>query len=299
MPITLGQLSTFLAVARTGSVTAAAEALYVSQPSVSASLSALSREVGTPLTRRVGRRIELTAAGASFAVHAADVLGLLERGRTAAHEAAGIRTQELRIAAVTTAGEFIVPPLLQAFAERAPVIEVSLEVANRERVLQRLLEHEADVAISGRPPEDGRLAGEPFLENELVLVLPPGDELARRRTLPLDELAGRTWLLREEGSGTRALVESVLAASEQRPRTLTLGSNGAIKGAVRAGLGVSIQSRIAVDLELRTGVLAEGRLTGLPRRHWHVLHSTSGVPRPAVASFLDFVTGPTARAALA
>jgi len=299
MSITLTQLSTFLAVARSGSVKGAAEQLVVTQPSVSAALAALSKELGVSLTERVGRSVRLTPAGEAFAPYAADVLGLLEQGRRASQEVVGAAEREVRIAAVTTAAEYVVPQLLRRFSGDHPDISLTLEVGNRARVFQRVLDHDADVAIGGSPPEDGRLVGRPFLRNEIVLIVPPGDDVTRRRSATFASLESRTWLLREEGSGTRALVEGLLARHGIRPLTLTLGSNGAIKQAVRVGLGVSLQSRAAVELELRTGLLATVPLRGLPVRHWYVLTSASGRTRRAVQSFLDFVASEAAERTIA
>ncbi len=298
MAITLTQLTAFLAVARTGSVTAAAEQLVVTQPSVSAAVTALSNELGVPLTEKVGRSIGLTAAGEAFVPYAADVLGLLEQGRRAAAEAVDPAATQLRIAAVTTAAEYIVPPLLQAFAAAYPEIGLTLEVGNRERVLQYVRDHVADVAIGGSPPGDGRLAGKPFFRNEIVLIVSPDDDLARRGSVTWNDLAERTWLLREEGSGTRTLVEDLLAQHQLQPKTLTLGSNGAIKHAVRMGLGVSLQSRLAVDLELESGMLAAPRLRGLPVRAWHSLWSAVGPARAPTPLFLAFVQSSAAREAI-
>ncbi len=299
MTMTFTQLATFRAVARSGSVTAAAEHLVVTQPSVTAALSALSRQLGVELTERAGRSIRLTPAGRAFLPFAVDVLGLVEQGKQAAREAAGATARQVRLAAVTTAGEYLVPPLLQAFAARHPDISLTLEVANRQQVFQRVLEHEADVAIAGRPPTGGRLIGRPFLPNDLALIIAPEDPLAVRRSVPVEELEARTWLLREEGSGTRTMVEEFLAHHDLRPDTLTLGSNGAIKHAVRVGLGVSLQSRIAVDLELESGVLATVTVRGgLPVRHWYALLSATGPVRPSVEAFFQFVASADARAAI-
>ncbi len=297
--ITLSQLSTFLTVARNGSVKRAAEQLHVTQPSVSAALSALAKEVGVPLTERVGRTIRLTAAGEALVPYARDVLGLLEQGQRAARESADTVAREVRVAAVTTAAEYLVPPLMRRFSTLHPEIALTLEVGNRERVLQLLLDHDADVAIGGAPPEDGRVSGRPFLRNEIVLIVAADDELARLRSVTFAGLAERTWLLRERGSGTRTLVEGLLVQHGAKPHTLTLGSNGAIKQAVRMGLGVSLQSRAAVELELRTGVLATAPLRGLPVRHWSALTQATATLRPAVAEFVDFLASASAPAAIA
>ena len=298
MAVTLNQLQSFLAVAREGSVSAAADKLYVTQPSISAAVSALSRELGVDLTERVGRGVGLTAAGDAFRPYAADVLGLIDQGKKAAREAADVSMRSLRIVAVATAAEFVVPSILRSFAIAHPEINLTLEVANRAELFDRVLEHEVDVAIAGRPPEDERIAGRAFLENEIALIAAPGDPLGSEKPVRAEELAGRVWLMRESGSGTRLLVSEFLADHDLRPQTLTLGSNGAIKEAVRLGLGVSLQSRVAVENELRAGTLAEIRVRGgLPRREWFALHSATVPPRPAVEQFLSFVFGPQARAA--
>jgi len=298
MAVTLNQLSSFLAVAREGSVSAAAEKLYVTQPSISAAVSALSRELGVDLTERVGRGVGLTKAGEAFRPYAADVLGLIDQGRKAAREAADISMRSLRIVAVATAAEFVVPSLLRSFTAMHPEINLTLEVANRAELFDRVLEHEVDVAIAGRPPEDERIAGHSFLDNAIALIAAPGDPLAGARPVRPEELGRRVWLMRETGSGTRLLVAEFLSDHDLRPQTLTLGSNGAIKAAVRLGLGLSLQSRVAVEHELSDGTLAEISVRGgLPRREWYALHSATVPPRPAVELFLAFAYGPDGRQA--
>lgn len=295
MAITLTQLRSFLAVVRTGSVTAAADELVVTQPSVSAAVSALSRELGVELTERVGRSVRPSAPGRAFAPYASDVIGLLEQGSRAAREAAEVAAREVRISAVTTAGEYIVPPLMEAFSAMHPDIALSVDVGNRQRVFERLQTHESDIAIGGRPPGDEEIVGTPFLENQIVLITSAGDPLASRRSVPMEELERRPWLLREEGSGTRAMVEEFLAHHDLHPRILTVGSNGAIKQAARAGLGVSLQSRLAAELELQLGLLAtiDSRAV-LPSRQWYVLQPARVPARSAVEEFVAFIGSPEA-----
>ncbi|MHB8468331.1 MAG: LysR family transcriptional regulator [Gaiellaceae bacterium] len=288
--MTFSQLRTFVAVARTGSVKAAAEALAVTQPSVSAAVGALSRELGVELTEKSGRTIRLTPAGHAFLLFVADGLGLIEEGTRAAQEAARTTEALVRIAAVTTAGEYLLPELLQRFSACNPEIALSLEVANRRRVFQQILDRDSDIAIAGRLPSDERrLRATPFLPNESVLITAADDPLVRRGSVAVEELAGRTWLLREEGSGTRRMLEEFLEQHALQPRTLTLGSNGAIKQAVRVGLGISLQSRITVEVELESGILATIAVEDIPLRQWYVIRSSSGPVRPPVQAFFDFV----------
>jgi DNA-binding transcriptional LysR family regulator len=297
--ITLTQLRSFLAVVRGGSVNAAADELVVTQPSISAAVAALSREVGTPLTERAGRGIRVTEAGLAFAAYAADVIGLLDEGRRAAHEAASLTQRRLRLVAVTTAAESFVPPLMRAFAAEHADIGLTLAVGNRAEVHEMVLDHRADIAVGGRPPHASRIVSKPILPNAFVLITAADDPLAAGGIVPADALAARVWLLREPGSGTRVVNEEFLAASRLNPETLLLGSNGAIKQAARAGIGVSFISCDAVTLELEAGLLAPLRVERPPpARQWYAMCSSVGPRRPAVEHFMSFVASRAATDAL-
>jgi DNA-binding transcriptional LysR family regulator len=180
--------------------------------------------------------------------------------------------------------------MMRAFGEQHPEVELTLVVGNRQDVLEHVSSHSADVAITGKPPGDDRLLAEPFMENEIVCITAPDDPGAADGLGRAGQLADRCWLLREPGSGTRALNEQFLAESGLEPKTLTLGSNGAIKQAARAGLGVSLLSKAAVESELESGWLGQLRLADGPEaRSWFLLRSAIGPVRPAVELFTDFV----------
>ncbi len=162
-----------------------------------------------------------------------------------------------------------------------------------------LTDHRVDVAITGRLPEHLPITGESFAENDFALVTAPGDTLGKVRSVAVEELAHRRWLMREPGSGTRTLCEEYLSAHNLAPETLTLGSNGAIRQAVALGLGVALQPRCAVALELELGRLATIHPRGgLPRRHWYVVRSSVGPVRPEVAAFIDYAHSRAAAQAL-
>jgi DNA-binding transcriptional LysR family regulator len=300
MAVTLTQLSAFLAVVRRGSVTAAAEELVVTQPSVSAAVAALERELGVTLTERSGRSVKPTPAGEAYARYAADVLALLREGAESAREIAKGSGGGLRISAVTTAGEYLLPALIRAFRDHHPELEVSLHVGNREEVFRRLEAHESDVAISGRAPEGRGFEGVAFADNELVIITSPNDPLAKRAWVAVDELARTPWLMREQGSGTRRLCEIYLAQHQLQPPLLTLGSNGAIKNAARMGLGIALQSRDAVELELGLGLMATIKPRGgLPKRSWFVVRSTVGPSSEASDAFVEYVRSSATKHVLA
>jgi DNA-binding transcriptional LysR family regulator len=299
MAITVTQLKCFLAVVRGGSVTAAADELVVTQPSVSSAIASLGRELGCDMFERSGRGIRLTGAGRAFVPYATDVIGLLGEGRQAALEAAALASRRLQIAAVTTAAESFVPPLMRSFSEQHPDIELTLDVGNRHYVLDRIYTHTVDVAVSGKPPSDERLLSEALVDNEIACITAPDDPVLADGPLAASDLAARVWLLREPGSGTRTLNEQFLESRGLRPNTLTLGSNGAIKQAVRVGLGISLLSRAAVEAELENGEVGEIVLSdGPPSRPWFVLRSTVGPARPTVETFIAFARTAAATAVM-
>ncbi|HEU0317963.1 MAG TPA: LysR family transcriptional regulator [Solirubrobacteraceae bacterium] len=298
MAVTLSLLRTFVTVVRTGSVTRASQELVVTQSSVSGALAALSKEMGERLVERDGRGLRPTAAGAAFLPHAERILATLEDGTAAVREAADPSHRRLRLAATTTAGEFLVPPVWNAFHQRHPEVDLTLEVGNRASLIHALDRHQADVGIGGRPL-DPRLRGLRFLENEFVLITAPDDPRVRRGPVTVEELLAGTWLIREAGSGTAEVTSEFFASRGlTRPKTLTIGSNGAIKRCVAMGLGVALQPRLAVERELDDGSLARlGVVGSTPTRGWYALSATDAPRRSAAESFLAFIRrGDAARA---
>ena len=276
----MGQLRSLLEVAATGSVRAAAERLFVTQPAISSQIAALQKELGVRLVVRDGRGLRLTEAGIVLAGYARRLLGLLDEAAVATTAAAAPERGRVRLAAVTTAGEQLLPRLIAGFRRTHPSAEISLEVANRPRVFSLLEHHEVDLVISGRPPDPSPLRSRAVRPNPLVLVAPPG--MMPRSPRP-DELARQTWLLREPGSGTRSTTEEYLAAAGLAPPTLTLGSNGAIREALAVGLGITLLSHDAVGDALARGTLVQLRVAGMPlRRAWHVI-TRSDEPLAATA----------------
>jgi len=268
---TTGRLRAYVAVTDTGSVRAAAARLMVTESAVSAALAALTREVGVPLLERHGRGLRLTEPGRIFAGYAREILGLQEEGLAAARGDADPERARVRVAAVTTAGEHILPVVIASLRERHPGVDLRLEVGNRERVWGLLAAHDADLVIAGRPPRSLDVAVRAVRRNELVVVGPPG----------IADPMGATWLLREAGSGTRAACQALLAELDADPATLTLGSNGAVVAGAVAGLGVTLVSRDAVAEMLAAGRLAELAVPHTPlRRPWHAVshrHASAAV----------------------
>jgi DNA-binding transcriptional LysR family regulator len=286
--MTLNQLRTFLAVADTGSVRAAAQELVVTQAAVSASLAALQKSLGVALLAPEGRGLRLTSAGESYAGYVRRVLGLLDEAGLAAAAAADPERGELRIAAVTTAAEQIVPGLLSSFRQRYPRMGVRLEAGNRDRVRALLDRHQADLVVTGHPEPGWEVAVMAVRPHELVVVAAPALALQARQALAAGQdgllpwLGRQTWLLREPGSGTRASTSALLADLDIAPATLMMGSNGAIRESAGVGLGITLTSRDAVAAELASGRLAALPVPGTPlHRDWYLVAHPGPLPPPA------------------
>ena len=209
--MTLNQLRTFLAVAEHESVHGAAQELVVTQAAVSASLAALQKALGLALVAPDGRGLRLTDAGREYASYARRIIGLLDEAGRAAAACADPERGELRIAAVTTAAEQVVPAILGGFRREHPLIGIRLEAGNRDQVRSLLDRHHVELVVSGRPEPGWEVVVHAVRPHELVVVAAPDLAAdATRAAGPGDAagllawLARQTWLLREPGSGTRA-----------------------------------------------------------------------------------------------
>ncbi len=265
---TNSRLRVFVELADRGSVRGAAQALFVTESSVSAAVTALSREVGTPLIERDGRGIRLTAAGIRYADYARRILGLHAEAVAVARSETDPEHGLVRLAAVTTAGEHVLPTLLATFREKHPGVDLSLEVRPRSAAWLLLTHHEVDLVVAGRPPDDLAVSTRATSPNTLVVVGAPrlADGFEPHRV---------TWLQREPGSGTRATCLSVLSALEANPPQLTLGSHGATVAAAVAGLGVTLVAEQAVAAQIKAGALLVLPVPGTPmERPWHLVSGT-------------------------
>jgi len=288
---TLHRLDVFCAVAHQRSFTRAAETLHLTQPAVSRHVQHLEQQLGVGLFRRAGRLVQLTEAGQEVLLAAQRIAGVLEEMRDALDAYKGLKRGNVRLVATTTAGEYLLPPLVAAFQRAYPGMRVALRVANRAEVLKTLTEGNADLAVMGRPPPRAGWTGRPILPNELVAIAAPEHPHATGPRLRPAALARETFFLREAGSGTRVAVQAFLErAGVSLDAAVELGSDSAIKQAVMAGLGVSILSSQAIELEVSVGRLIVLAVAGLPlRRQWYVVSSPGSHQASAVAAFQRFL----------
>ncbi len=271
----LHQLKVFHAVAKGGSFTQAAQDLSITQPAVTIHIRELERYYGVRLFDRGGRRARLTDVGQTLFEYAQRIFALAEEMEHALENAGNLRAGRLRILGSLTVGAYYLPPVISLFKGKFPDIQVILSVDNSQRVVDRIADLREDVGFLSGPVRDERLLVRPFLEDELVLIVPPGHAWSARRTVSLRELAEQPLILREPGSATRALVEERLGQEGIRPRvTMELGSNEAIKRAVEMGMGVSVLSGAIVKREAEAGLVRALRLReeGLTRQFQIIIH---------------------------
>jgi LysR family transcriptional regulator, low CO2-responsive transcriptional regulator len=275
---TVARLRALVVVADSGSVREAARRLTVTEPAVSAALAALAREVRAPLVERDGRGLRLTGAGEAYATYARRILGLHEEALAAARSGSEAGRGLVRVAAVPTAGEHLLPTALASFLAAHPAVDLRLEVGPSERTWAMFAAHEADIMIGGRPPAHATDAViRATRPNLLVVVAAPA-------VAPAFHQAATRWLQREPGSATRAHGETLLTALDADLPRLTLGSTGAVIAGAVAGLGATLVPREAVRESLEAGKLVEIPVPGTPlRRPWRaVTHEVV----PAAAAML-------------
>lgn len=279
--VTLSRLATLVTFAEEGSVVASARRLVVSESAVSVAISALSKDLGLQLVERVGRGIALTPAGSTYVGYARRVLGLLDQGWAAARGMGAAGRGRLRLAAVPTAADQLIAPLLASFSAEFLEVDLRVEVGTSSEVWDLLAHHEVDLVLAGRPPQasSGRITA--LRDNVLVVVAQPS-------AVPGFNEGEVTWLLRERGSGTRASLEALLSARDLDPPRMVLGSNGAVVAAAVAGLGAALVSADAVTVELDNNTLAIVPVEGTPLvRPWHLV--TGATPTPITRLFVEHV----------
>jgi len=255
--VNLHQLTVLCAVARLGSFTRAAEALYVGQPTVSQHVAALERQLGVPLVYRAGRGVRLTEAGQLAVDYGERVLRLIEQLGAGIDGLKGMTTGRLVVGAGQTPGDYLLPRVLGEFRRRRPGVSVELEIAGTGRVVEWLTRHVYDLGFLGDHVVHHDLEVVPFVEDRVVLFVAVGHTLAGQRALALADVLAAGLIVREPGSATRATGERAIRAAGVEPApAMELGSNESVKHAVLAGLGVGMLSAYAIGLEREVGRLA-------------------------------------------
>lgn len=290
MHVTLRQLKVFEAVARNLSYTRASEELHLTQPAVSIQIRQLEEKIGLPLFEQLGKRIFLTEAGRELHRYSKAIGRQLVEAEETFAELKGLGRGRLVVSVASTAG-FFATRLLADFCRLHEGITLSLEITNRETLLSRLEANETDIVLMGRPPGDFELVSEPFMDNPLVVIAPPGHPLTQRRKIQLAELMKEPFVVRESASGTRRAMEKFFTEQQIALRTaMQMTSNEAIKWAVMAGLGLGIVSVHTLELELAGGQLAILDVESFPIvRQWYVIHRHGKRLSPIARAFKEYI----------
>mgnify|MGYP005859048695 CR=1 FL=1 len=293
--LTLKQLRAVQAIARHGSLTAAAEAIGLSTPAIHSQIKALEGAVGAPVLTRAesGTGMRLTAIGQEMLRAAQQIEGILSQAARQVGALSAGRTGHVTLSVVSTA-KYFAPRLVRILADRCPDIAVTLRVGNRDSVIADLAEARCALAIMGRPPREPLVQAVPLGPHPHGVILPPDHPLAGRHGFDSDLLLRETFLSREPGSGTRMLMYRFLdqIGRDRLPDLLEMESNETIKQAVLAGLGVAFLSLHTVCDELNAGRLAVLRGPGLPvMRHWYLVRPLQMAPGPTAERIATEIEG--------
>lgn len=290
MNITLRQLKVFEAVARHSSYTRAAEELHLTQPAVSIQVKSLEESIGLALFEQFGKQIYLTTAGEEILLYARSVASQIDEIGDVVARLKGVSRGSLNLAVATTANYFITH-LLTAFHKKFPDVAIHLSVTNRQDLLKHLAENRVDMVVMGEPPAESDLAGQAFMENPLVVIAPIDHALSGRKRIPLKTVAAEPFVVREEGSGTRAALNRFARRHQIAiSPAMVMTSNEAIKQAVSAALGLGLVSAHTLELDLLAKRLQILDVAHFPIvRHWYIVHRQGKRLSPAADAFRSFL----------
>jgi DNA-binding transcriptional LysR family regulator len=300
----LRQLEIFRKVVELESFSKAAEVVFLAQASVSERIANLENMLGLKLLDRLGRIVVPTKAGELLYKHA---LNLLEMKRIACAEMEdflGIRRGEIRIGGSTIPGEYILPRVLGLFGRKNSQITVTLVIADSAEIENRVLEGQLELGVIGRKTSQRSLATSPLWQDELVIAVPSGHRWAKREEVSLEELTQEPFILRESGSGTLKTLDDYLRAAGLEGigslRIIArLGTSTAVKEGIKAGLGVSILSSLAMNTEFETGLLKQLKVRGLRMtRSFYMIRDKRRTPSPLCNAFIDFLISSSKRKSL-
>lgn len=294
MALNFHQLHIFHTVAEYGSFSAAAQSLSMTQPAVTMQVQTLEEYFGTKLFHRTTKRVELSDAGKALLPYARQAIELMKETDRAMSDYARMIKGRLQLGASLTIGEYILPRLLGPFAHEYPNITISLKVFNTTQIVEEILNHQLTFGLVEAPVEHHDIHSHVVLNDELLLILPADHPLREVEQPTFEQLLPYPFVLREQGSGTRLVMEQEMRDKGYDPSQLKivmeLGSTGAVKSAVEAGLGMSVLSRSSVRHESVLGTVITKRIADLNFvRDFHAVYlKTALLPNSAV-TFLSFL----------
>jgi DNA-binding transcriptional LysR family regulator len=290
----LRRLEVFAKVAEFGSFSRAADALFLTQPTISEHIRALEGEVGVTLLDRLGRGTIPTPAGRVLLDYARRMLKLAEEARQAIDHFQGRMSGTLVVGGSTIPGEYVLPALIGQFKGKYPDIVITLRVGASRQVSEWVDEGHVEVGVVGARPASRSLAARELMRDELVVVVPAGHAWATRKTVALADVRSERLIVREPGSGSREALERALhdagTALDAFPVAGEIGSTQAVKQAVRAGVGITIMSRRAVEDECHAGLVHCVKIRDLRvARSFYLLTHRERTRSPLAEAFVAFV----------
>ena len=285
----LNQLWVFYQVAKHKSFSQAAEALFLSQPSVSNQIKLLEETCGLKLFDRSGRSVELTSTGEILLSYAERIFSLAKEADSVIEEIKGLKAGGIRISASSTLGAYYLPDILDLFRKKHPQIEIRMNVGYTQTVAEDVLAFRSDLGLIGREVAHPNIVVIPLWEEELVLIVPPDHPFAGRREISLAELQGQPFIMSEKGSGVREITEKILAGAKVSARVvMELGENEAMKRAVASGLGITLISATVARRELEAGQIRAVRLPGARiLRKFNIIHHKNKYISKLIRAFMD------------
>ncbi|AHM57589.1 RuBisCO transcriptional regulator (plasmid) [Peptoclostridium acidaminophilum DSM 3953] len=280
-------LRIFACVCSEGSMSGAAKKLFMAQPSVSQAIMELERHYGVVLFERLGRRLYITAAGKKLLDYAHHIINLQEEVE---REMRDISSKgAIRVGASMTVGSCILLDLLKRFKEAGPGSSVESVVDNTSVIEEMLLLDQVDIGVVEGAVHSADLTVKPFMDDELVLICPSCHPWAAKGAVGPGELEKVEFIVREQGSGTRELFESVMAAEGIKWRRTGVYNNAeTIKNAVASGLGVSVVSKMAVERELESGMLVSVKIRDISfKRKFSIVYHKNKFISEAMKLFMQ------------
>lgn len=295
--ITMRQLQVFEAVAKHLSFTRAAEELHLTQPAVSIQVRQLSMLLDMPLFEQLGKKIYLTEAGHTLLKHSRIMVSQLNEIESDINLLRGVDGGRLKICIASTVNYFAAQ-LLARFCEVHKDIKISLEVINRQELIKRLEDNVPDLVLMGAPPEELDIKAISFMDNPLIVISSPSHPMAGRKKIPIKELTGETFVMRESGSGTRQAMQRVFDAHDVKPKPgIMVSGNEIVKQSVQAGLGLAVVSVHTVKLELELKRLVSLDIQKFPvLRKWYIVYRRGKQLSPTATVFMNFVLSETTEA---
>ena len=282
-------LEVFLSVARHLNFTRAAEEVNLTQPSVSVRIRQLEDEIGLRLFEQLGKKVALTEAGLLLIPHARRVMAAIEDARECIRDLQGLQRGSLRMGASTTPGMYLIPKAIASFKSNHPNIEIHLRIKDTQQVEAGVLNNEFDFGFVGGHLVGHEVAALPWLVDQLVLIVPPGNDLVRQKSVKLQDLQTQKFIFREVGSATRAAIVNHLQNSGVTVEPIMEMENPeSVKKAVQSGLGIAFISRFAVETELKAKSLIAVRVSDLAiRRELKIVYRKDKHLSRAAQTFID------------